>query len=199
MGKTINCPPRGERIVVLESARESRRAQLYFDQFIDPGRGFFPAHFHVEQTEHYEVLAGTAIYTVDGVEFLAKQGDTVVIPPGNKHVDLWNRDGKTELHLRRKFIPALGMQTFIETWFGCVRDNRHATRDGNLNLLQTAVTAAHIGTNTWNAWPSETLQRLGVPLLAIAGRLIGYKPYYQEYTDLHYAQLYDPHKTTRYP
>jgi hypothetical protein len=199
MAKVIDCPPRGERIVVLESAQESMRAQIFFDQFIDAGRGFFPAHFHVKQDEHYEVLAGTAIYTVDGIERTAKAGEIVIIPAGNKHVDLWNRDGTTELHLRRKFIPALGMQTFIETWFGCVRENRHATRDGNLNLLQTGITAKHIATDTWNAWPSEALQRLAIPVLALIARLIGYKPYYPEYTDVHYAELYDPYKTTKYP
>ncbi|BGP49976.1 hypothetical protein JCM10450v2_005881 [Rhodotorula kratochvilovae] len=51
-----------------------------------------PLHVHLEQTETLEVLKGTMVYVVDGVESTAAAPAKVVIAPGQVHT-FW-REGK---------------------------------------------------------------------------------------------------------
>ena len=184
-GAIINCPPRHERIEVLISAKESNGNVFRYNHFMEPKAGFQTEHIHMKQHEHYEVISGTAVYMEDGVEKTAKAGDIVILPAGIKHVDLWNRDGDVELHIRREFVPSLGIQVFIETWLGLVTDDKHIDeRTLEMNLIQQSVTASVIRTETYLAGPPIFLQRLGIPFGAFIGKLRGYKSYYRKYSDI---------------
>jgi quercetin dioxygenase-like cupin family protein len=48
-----------------------------------------PKHFHPDQDEHFEVLEGSLITRVDGVERTLATGDTIDIPRGAVH-QMWN-------------------------------------------------------------------------------------------------------------
>jgi hypothetical protein len=184
-GNIINCPPRHERIEVLISAKESNGNVFRYNHYMEPKAGFQTEHIHMKQHEYYEVISGTAVYEEDGVEKTAKPGDIVILPAGIKHVDLWNRDGTVELHVRREFVPSLGIQVFIETWFGLVSDDKHINeRTLEMNLIQQSTTARVIRTETYLAGPPIFLQRLGIPFGALIGKLRGYKPYYAKYSEL---------------
>lgn len=149
-----------------------------------PKAGFQAEHIHLKQHEYYEVISGSAVYKEHGVEKIAQAGDIVIIPAGTDHIDLWNRDGTTDLHIRREFVPSLGIQVFIETWFGCARESKRVDQALELNLIQQSVTASVIRTETYLAGPPIFLQRIGIPIGALIGTLRGYKPFYAEYSDL---------------
>jgi hypothetical protein len=116
------------------------------------------------------------------VEKVARAGDKISIPPGHPHIDPWNRDGLHDLHIHRGFIPSLGMQVFIETWFGCASDHFNVDHNLELSYLQQAITAKHIGTETYLSNMPVWLQRLGIPFMAAVARMMGYKPYYDQYS-----------------
>jgi quercetin dioxygenase-like cupin family protein len=74
------------------------------------------AHVHPEMEERYEVRQGTAAFRVgDEPERTAGPGETVVVPPGTRHL-AWNpTDG--EVRLRIEMRPALRWAEFVERLF----------------------------------------------------------------------------------
>ena len=47
-------------------------------------------HFHYKQTEVFYILEGETLITINGVEYLAKPGDSFICAPGDVH-SLWNQ------------------------------------------------------------------------------------------------------------
>ncbi len=72
-------------------------------------------HVHPEMEERYEILAGTAAFRIGGVEGIAGAGETVVVPPGTRHL-AWNPTGGV-VRLRITMTPALRWDTFVERLF----------------------------------------------------------------------------------
>jgi hypothetical protein len=182
VNRVIDSPTRRERMVLTRSAHDTRGELIECDHIIEPGAGIQTEHVHLTLEERFEVTSGTAVYIVDGEEKVARAGESVIIRAGQKHIDLWNRDGLQELRIRRLFIPSLGMQVFIETWFGCAGDNFHVDGNFELNYLQQAITAKHIDTETYLTNTPVWLQRLVIPFMAAIARARGYKPYYEQYS-----------------
>jgi N-acetylneuraminate synthase len=52
--------------------------------FVDDGQTC-PYHKHERKHETFFVLRGTVLMRVDDVEHILRQGDTLVMPPGNRH------------------------------------------------------------------------------------------------------------------
>src|SRR5262245_4042868 len=110
--RIIDCPPRREKMILFRSAKETHGKLIECDHIMVPGAGIQTEHVHLTLEEQFEVISGTAIYTEDDEEKIARPGDYVAIRTGHKHIDLWNRDGLEELRIRRHFVPSLGMQIF---------------------------------------------------------------------------------------
>src|SRR4030095_7348155 len=47
-------------------------------------------HLHQTWTETFEIIKGTAKYKLDGMEKIAKAGESFVVEPGHFHVHPWN-------------------------------------------------------------------------------------------------------------
>ncbi len=176
-GQTLNNPYSGERIIFEQTEQDTGGAWVAFEHFMSPRTGpTFPEHVQLNQEERFEILAGNARYRLDGVERQAHAGETVVIPPGTIHINCWNA-GPDELQMRHSFRPASGTDIFFETLFTLAMNGKTNAK-GEVNLLQLAVIANEIESQTFNAGIPISLQRFALPLLAMIGRFLGYRARY---------------------
>lgn len=173
-GQLIENPRTGERIVFRTTQRDSQGAEVVFDHFLPPGPSAFDEHVQLNQEERFEIVSGAARYRLNGAGRAAAPGQVVVIPAGAYHINCW-ASGADELHLIHSFRPALDNEDFFETLFALARLGRTGPR-GQVNLLQLAVIGRTIRSQTFGAGIPIALQRLGLPLLAGVGRLLGYRP-----------------------
>jgi mannose-6-phosphate isomerase-like protein (cupin superfamily) len=176
-GQTLNNPFTGERIIFEQTEQDTDGSVVAFEHFMLPRTvPTFPEHVQLNQEERFEILAGTAQYRLAGVDGQAHHGETVIVPPGVVHINCWNV-GPDALEMRHSFHPALGTDIFFETIF-MLAMNGKTNAKGEVNLLQLAVIGNEIKSQTFNAGIPIPLQRLALPVLAMVGRLIGYRARY---------------------
>jgi hypothetical protein len=176
-GQSLNNPCTGERIVFQQTEQDTGGALVEFDHYMPPSAApTFVEHVQLNQEERFEIVAGTARYRLNGVEYQAHAGETVVVPPGTAHINCWNA-GPDELHLRHSFRPGRGADVFFESMFTLAQMGK-ANAKGEVNLLRLAVIGSEIESQTYNAALPISLQRRVLPLLARLGRLLGYPAKY---------------------
>jgi quercetin dioxygenase-like cupin family protein len=119
-GDELVNPITGERIVFRRTAAATDGGLLEMEAFwTRPGRRA-AEHVHPEMQERWDVIAGTASVRVDGVEWTAGPGETIVAEPGVPHL-AWNPTAKP-VHLRIQMRPALDWETFVERLFALASD-----------------------------------------------------------------------------
>jgi len=67
---------------------------------MEPGQRTKP-HYHETVTDHYYIIEGTAVFTVDGREYNASKGDLLVIEPGETHMITAGRTGVKLLAVKK--------------------------------------------------------------------------------------------------
>ncbi|MBI3160844.1 MAG: cupin domain-containing protein [Chloroflexi bacterium] len=177
-GDVLENPGAGERIVFRVAAAETGGAYTQFDQYLlKPRAGYSPTHIHLRTDERFEVISGTAAYTLGGLHRTAGPGEVVEVPRGTLHRNPWNRAGG-ELHLLRTVTPPSGAELFYETFYGLAGDGK------DLDFWQAALTSHYIHSETYFFPPNVPIpiQRAALPLVAWLARLKGYRPYYPKYT-----------------
>jgi len=173
-GQTLNNPFTGERIIFEQTEQDTGGALIAFEHFMLPRTTpTFPEHVQLNQEERFEIISGTARYRLAGVEGQARAGETVIVPPGAIHINCWN-EGPEALKMRHSFRPGGGADIFFETIFTLAMNGKTNAR-GEVNLLQLAVIGNEINSQTFNAGIPISLQRLALPVLAMIGRLLGYR------------------------
>lgn len=95
-----------------------------------------PVHVHPLQESGAEVLSGSLVFEVEGVERRLTAGGSISIRPNTPH-RFWN-DGEEDAHSVQFFRPALDTAAFFETYFELGRRDE-LTRRGDLPLLRLAV------------------------------------------------------------
>jgi mannose-6-phosphate isomerase-like protein (cupin superfamily) len=125
-GDELFNPLTGERIVFRKTAAETDGALLEMDDFWTRPGHRAPAHSHPRMQEHWEIIAGTASFVIDGVERSAGPGEVVVADPGVPH-QAWNATAEP-VQLRIQMRPALRWETFVERLFELAAD---AQRSGS--------------------------------------------------------------------
>ena len=110
--------------------RSSMPEALEVEASYAPGGSPPPAHFHPDQDEHFEVLAGSMTTVVDGRERVLETGDTIDIPAGTVH-QMWNA-GAVPARMTWRTTP--GGRTL--EWFQALDE---FTRDGDGGKLGVAV------------------------------------------------------------
>ena len=173
-GQTLNNPFTGERIIFEQTEQDTGGALIAFEHFMLPHpMPTFPEHVQLNQEERYEIISGSARYRLAGVDGQAHTGETVIVPPGAIHINCWN-EGPEALKMRHSFRPGGGADIFFETIFTLAMNGKTNAR-GEVNLLQLAVIGNEIKSQTFNAGIPISLQRLALPVLAMIGRLLGYR------------------------
>jgi mannose-6-phosphate isomerase-like protein (cupin superfamily) len=144
------------------------------------GRAFFPAHWHRDWTERFDVLAGEARYRVGRREHALAAGESVELPAGAPHVHPWNA-GSGELRVRqtttlsrpdpaavRGTLQSLAMLSWL------AREGRTDHR-GMPPLLQAAPILRVLQRGGgYFPGPPAWIQELMIAPLAVVGRLRGH-------------------------
>ena len=175
--QTLKNPYTREQITFEVTGQDSGGSLVVFKHVMAPRKTpTFPEHVQLNQEERFDILAGTTRYRLQGVEGQAHAGETVIVPPGVIHINCWNA-GPEELQIRHSFRPGLGADLFFEMIFSLARDGKTNAK-GEVNLLQLAVIGNSIESQTFNAGIPIPLQRAALPVLALIGRLFGYRAQY---------------------
>ena len=176
-GDVIENPITGERIIFGKTAEDTNGELLQFELFMKPHGVAMLEHVHPRQEERVEVVSGTVRFRLGGKEQILSASQAAVLPPGIPHT-LWN-DGDYEAHVLVEALPALKMETAIETLFGLARDEKTNKR-GMPNPLQGALLAREY--ETFFARPPIPVQRAFLAVLAPIARLLGYRARYPQYS-----------------
>ncbi len=127
VGEELLNPITGERIVFRTTAAETAGTLLEMDDFWTRPGHRVPAHIHPGMQERWRVIAGSANFSIGGVEQSAGPGQTVLAGPGVAH-QAWNASAGP-VHLRIEMRPALQWETFVERLFALAVDAHRSGRE----------------------------------------------------------------------
>jgi len=107
-GFVINNPITNSRTTVLESDAETKGMSWLLEVTCIPMSGpDIPDHVHLTWTERFEIVKGTAYYAVEGIQKMARAGESFTVLPGQRHVHPWNAgDGEMLFRQRSEFGAA---------------------------------------------------------------------------------------------
>jgi len=179
-GDAIENPVTGERLLFLETSRETNGEYVLVECTVQPSGFVASAHMHPYQNERFEIEEGTVGFKLDGKEIVAGPGETVIVPPGSSH-KFWNA-GETEAKFVCEVRPALQFERLLETMFALANDGKTSKR-GMPNPLRLAVIANAHFHDVRLPFPPAWMQKAGLVMGAPLGRLIGYEPTYDGKAD----------------
>jgi quercetin dioxygenase-like cupin family protein len=122
MGRVIDNPISGERIVIRTSGAQTDGRLLCFDLYLPPG-GHVPAgHVHPEQIERFTIVTGELQFRIGRRNFRVQAGETIEIPAGTAH---WFGNTSAECAMARVQVePALRMEELLERTEAMSRSGR---------------------------------------------------------------------------
>ena len=131
-GQEIRNVRTGQRMTFVEL----RPDLLRIDSVNPPTEEGEPLHVHPEQRSGAELLSGSLVFEVDGVERRLTSGESISIPANTPH-RFWN-DGLDVAHSIQFFEPALESAVFFETLFTLAAEEKLDAR-GMPKRMQLAV------------------------------------------------------------
>lgn len=176
----VENPVTGDRIIFSKRAVDTDGELVLGELHAAPQSPGLPEHIHPTQDEHWEVLSGELSIKLDREVRTLSEGEEVTFPQGSPHM-VWNESDR-EARARVEFRPGFRVELLIETFFGLAQDGK-TDDQGMPNLLQTAVILHEFRDEFYLTELPIFIQRPLFAALAQIGRLLGYKPYYREYSD----------------
>ena len=174
-----------EQIEFLATAADTGGRFVRCRSRVAPGRAAPPEHSHPEQQERFTVEHGVFGYVLGDRRLEARAGDEIVVPPGTNHT--WWNAGADELSVLGEVSPALQFEDFVETIHVLIRDGRLRAGGGRPNPLLLAV-VAQAYRREWRLTRLSPVARTMVPVLAVIGRLAGYRAHYPGQVEGHESQ-----------
>jgi len=186
-GFTFEHPKTKTRTVVLESDAETNsmgwllEVTRYSKLGSDLGE-----HMHQTWTETFEIINGTANYSLDGIEKVAQAGETFVVESGHFHIHPWNANKEELIYRQRdrfdKPDPAAVQDILgiFATRTGMARDGIRLKGFARL-LFQSATIRTAIKHRNYVASPSIPMQKVLGATLGLLGELLGYKAVQAKY------------------
>jgi mannose-6-phosphate isomerase-like protein (cupin superfamily) len=115
-GQTVVNRATGERVTFVKTAADTSGELLELELVWPRAGERAPAHVHPEMEERYEVLSGTAAFSIGGEpERIAGPCEVVTVPSGTTH-RAWN-PSEREVRLKVEFRPALRWEEFVVRLF----------------------------------------------------------------------------------
>ena len=174
-----------EQIEFLATAADTDGKLVECRMTVAPGRPAPPEHSHPKLEERFAVEQGRMGYVLGDRRLEAKPGETVIVPPGTNHT-FWNA-GYERLVVSSEVRPAMRFEDFVETIHVLIRDGRLQPGGQRPNPLLIAVVAREYR-KEWRLTKLSPVARALLPLLAFAGRRLGYRGHYSIDADEHPAQ-----------
>jgi len=169
-----------EQIEFLATAADTQGTLVRCRTRVAPGRPAPPEHSHPKLEERFSVEHGRMAYVLGDQRLEAPAGEIVVVPPGTNHT-FWNA-GDDELVVVGEVRPAMRFEDFVETIHVLIRDGRLAAGGRRANPLLLAVVAREYR-DEWRLTRLSPIARALLPLLAFAGRRLGYRGHYSSNAD----------------
>lgn len=168
-GEELVNPITGDRVVF----RQVQEDVFEADFFVQQTAPYTKAHIHALQSERFEIIAGQGRWQLNGVEHDVKPGDVVEVPAGMAHINPW-RVGEATLHIRQRNTPGLDFDVYFETPFKAAQLGK-ANAAGLLDDLHQAVILSQARSKSYLTGAPIWLQQILFPVLAVFGRLKGYR------------------------
>jgi mannose-6-phosphate isomerase-like protein (cupin superfamily) len=179
IGTSIDSPQTGERLIFRSTADSSNGEVFRAELIVQPGSYVVGLHLHPNQEERFVVLEGRYGWRIGDKTGIAGAGETLVCPRGVVHTQ-WNA-GDTPMRIYYEHRPALtSAEIFFETQFGLSRDGK-LSPTGAIGLLQAAVLVMTVGDFIRPPRPPIAAQNVVFPILAVVGKLLGYRARYPRY------------------
>jgi mannose-6-phosphate isomerase-like protein (cupin superfamily) len=168
VGREISNPRTGQRMTFLEV----REALLLIDTINPVTDEREPLHVHPRQESGAELISGSLVFEVDGVQRKLAPGDSISIPANAPH-RFWN-DGDEDAHAIQHFRPALATADFFETIFALAANDELDAR-GMPRPLQLAVMVPEFENEIRPLSPPWPVLRTAAVILGPLARARGYR------------------------
>lgn len=179
-GKTISNPKTGQEIKFLRTAMETGGDLLEMESVYHSYSKEPVPHYHPQQAEDFEVVAGELSVRMEGKVRILKAGEKLHIPINTVH-SMWNaQEGKTVVNWKIK--PALKTDHMLENFCGLAMDGK-TNEKGVPGILQVALLANKFSNEFRVAKPPYWVQKLLFAILTPFALLSGKKSGYSKYID----------------
>lgn len=182
-GQIIENPVTGERITFLKTSAETGGELLSVEVELPPRAKGVPEHYHLDQTECFEVLEGSLGIHAGGRDLRLRPGETAEVPPRMVH-RFWNSSDVT-VRFRSEITPPLRIETMLEAAHGLARDGKVSRNGVPKNIFQLALLFEL--SQSCMVFPPLPVQRAVFGNLARAARLLGYSDEFPDYTGVSVA------------
>jgi len=167
-GQKIANPRTGQRMTFLEMGEGLLRIESVSP--VSDERE--PLHVHPRQESGAELLSGSLVFDVDGVQRKLAPGESISIPANTPH-RFWN-DGGEDAHWIGYFRPALATADFFETLFALAAADK-LDANGMPRPLQLAVMVPEFESEIRPLSPPWPVLRAAAAVLAPLARARGYR------------------------
>ena len=161
----------GERYVFRQTGAETDGALVVMEDYLGPGTEGPLAHVHPRQEERFIVRSGRLGVRIGDREHVLAAGQEITAEPGVAH-KIRNAGGD-DLHITVEMRPALRFAQFLETAAALTHGAGGAAR--TFTLFEGALLMREFGDEIRPAQPPLSVQRIVFPILAIVGRVLGYR------------------------
>jgi quercetin dioxygenase-like cupin family protein len=131
-----------------------------------------PLHVHPHQESGAELISGSLVFEVDGVQSRLAPGESISIPANTPH-RFWN-DGDRDAHAIQYFRPSLATADFFETLFALAATDKLDAK-GMPRPLQLAVMVPEFENEIRPVTPPWPVLRTAAVVLAPLARARGYR------------------------
>ena len=144
-------------------------------------------HLHQTWTETFEILKGTALYSLDGIEKTANAGESFVVEPDHFHIHPWNaKEEELVFRQRSRFdkpnpTAVQDILGIFATRTGMARDRVRLNRFQKL-LMQASTIRTALKHGNYVKEPSKFAQIILGATLGILGEWTGNRAVQKKYT-----------------
>jgi quercetin dioxygenase-like cupin family protein len=172
-GDVIANPAARMRLRLAQTASETGGDLLEMEATYEPGSVEPLEHFHPQQDEHFEIVAGRMEAQVGGERRTLSEGDVLDIPAGTVHA-MWNSTGE-ETRVIWQTRPALRSEEFFRL-VGRLAQEGQLTPKGTRNPLVGAAVMQDFRDEFRPTNPPAAVQAVAFPVLAVVARILGRRP-----------------------
>ena len=157
---------------------------VYTMQWTVQPQGYVPfEHIHLHQDEIFHVLQGEIRVVIEGVEKIAKAGETLTVPMGQRHI-AYNNQSEV-LDCRVEYKPGLDYDVFMQCLCGLTKDGFLDKKGGidipKMGYFLTRMKAKCMARPT--AIP-KPLFFIALKVFYLRGVLSGWSKLYAKYTGM---------------
>lgn len=179
-GKQIDNPVTKQRIVFLQTAKDTDGQLLEMEASFGANSVEPAAHYHPFQEEDFTVLEGQLTVKMPTQIVVLKAGDSLHIASGLIHA-MWNPTNSTTV-VNWQVRPAMNSEHLLETAAGLAKDGK-VNKKGMPGILQVALMANKYSKVFRLSKPAFAVQKIVFAMLSPIASLAGLRADYEEYLD----------------